>query len=354
MPPLNPEAEVYVKELRKLRYGFPLYDPDPAQSYDRVRIGDVGHVTDNGCFLRLFNVFYPEGDPINALGVPDGFVLFDEIYRRSHISQAIQPGVICSSHFRRIEGGASFNGGVIPAGLTIRLSCADQQGAALVIKRRAIREETRCGNAFRELILKNYHAWYTFAHDTLQADIRGAEDIFLVTGHILTNEWATATVVEKARNCEIRFNAGDELSPFGGASASLWGSWTSSVSLPLRFGPTSIPPQLTNVHNTALSAPASPTSSIASPISESIVDSVPNQCIFLRAFRVAARPFFLRKIKAAAEPKDENDRDLDEENHRLIAMDVGVDDDDESEDEHGSGKQRDAFEVARDYIFMVR
>lgn len=110
MPSKNPEVEVYVKELSKLRYGYPLYDPDPAESYDRVRIGDVGYVTDYGCFLRLFNVFYPEDHPINNLGVPEGFVPFDERYQRSHRSQAIQPGVICSSHIRKLDGGTSFSG----------------------------------------------------------------------------------------------------------------------------------------------------------------------------------------------------------------------------------------------------
>ena len=107
---MNPVGAVYVKELSKLRYGYPLYDPDPAESYDRVRIGDVGYVTDYGCFLRLFNVFYPEDHPISNLGVPEGFVPLDEKYRRSHRSQAIQPGVICSSHVRKLGGGLSLDG----------------------------------------------------------------------------------------------------------------------------------------------------------------------------------------------------------------------------------------------------
>lgn len=229
--------------------------------------------------------------------------------------------------------------GVIPAGLTISLSCAEQQGAALVINRRAIREDTRCGKAFRDLILKNYEVWHSFARDDLQADI-SVKDIFLVTGNILTHEWATATVVEKTRNCEIQFNAGDGLGPFGGASASMWGSWTSSVSLPLRFGPTSLPPahsdarpiapNLSDSYDVTDVRTAEPTESTISDHEETS-EPLPNQCIFVRAYRVLLRPFFLRKIKAAAEPKDEVSRGSDEESHYPIAVQVGLDPDGDSE-----------------------
>ncbi len=108
---MAPEAEAYVKELSKLKYGYPpsLYDPDPADSYDRVRIGDVGYVTDRGRFMRLFNVFFPKGDPINGLGVPNGFIPMDKRYQRSHSSQPIPAGAVCLSHIRKVGGGLSTN-----------------------------------------------------------------------------------------------------------------------------------------------------------------------------------------------------------------------------------------------------
>lgn len=228
--------------------------------------------------------------------------------------------------------------GAIPAGLTIRLSCTDHQGAALVIKRRAIREDTRCGKAFRDLFLKNHETWYAFVRDELQTDI-SMNDILFVTGHILTNEWATATVVEKTRDCEIRFNAGDGLGAFGGcgASASVWGSWTSSVSLPLRFGPTSLPPIQPNDRNAAqttsqplniTSVRTTDSSNLMTLNPDETQDAPPNQCIFVRAYRILSRPFFLRKITAAAEPKDEDEN---EEKHYPLAVRVGLDSDDDSE-----------------------
>ncbi|KLO18859.1 hypothetical protein SCHPADRAFT_103211 [Schizopora paradoxa] len=356
---MNPEVEVYVKELSKLRYGYPLYDPDPAESYDRVRIGDVGYVTDYGCFLRLFNVFYPEGHPINNLGVPDGFMPFDERYQRSHRSQAIQPGVICSSHVRRLDAGASFSGGVFPVGFTIRLSCADHQGAALVIKRRAVREDTRCRKAFRDLMLRRHQAWYAFARDELQTDTT-MDDILLVTGHIMTNEWATATVVEKTRNCEMRFNYGSGLGTLGDASASVWGSWTSSVSLPLRFGPTSLPPPRADSNSTSVhistTNTSSPTDQPLVPQTANVEDDIdppPNQCIFVRGYRLILRPpFFLRKIKAAAEPKDEDGRSRDQNKHSVLVVAASLDSREEIGKDNLTPKQCDIYEGARDYIFM--
>lgn len=212
----------------------------------------------------------------------------------------------------------------------------------MIIKRRAIREDTGCREAFRKLFLKNYGAWLSFAQEELQTDI-SLRDMLLVTGNILTNEWATATIVEKTRNCEITFNAGDEASPFGGASASMWGSWNSSVSLPLRFGPTSLPPIISNAHtitsisdssNTSDTPATGPTETMI-PDHEQTTGPPCNQCIFVRAYRMLLRPFSLRKIKAAAEPKDEGGGESDQESLYPVAVRVELDSNDNSEAENG-------------------
>ncbi len=104
-----PEVEVYVQEMSKLKYGYPLYDPDPARSY-AICIGDVGYVTHFGRFLRLFNVFCPEGDPINNRGVPNGFVPLNVELRQPFPSHPIPAGVICLSRVRKVGGGLSLNG----------------------------------------------------------------------------------------------------------------------------------------------------------------------------------------------------------------------------------------------------
>ncbi|KLO09886.1 hypothetical protein SCHPADRAFT_833389 [Schizopora paradoxa] len=329
----NPEVDVYVKELSKLKYGYPLYDPDPAGSYDRVRIGDVGYVTHYGCFLRLFNVFFPEGHPINNYGVPEGFRPLPQALQEPRRSLAMQPGVICSSHVRRLEGGTTFDGGMLPAGLTVRLSCTDQQGAALIIKRPAVREDILSELILKNLLKKNYESWVSFARDSLMRDI-GVSDLLLVSGHILTNEWATATVVEKTRNCEIQFSAGS--TPFGNASASVWGSWTSSVSLPLRFGPVPLPPAApeTDVHfgfaTGSFSNSSDSSGAHTSLPSRTVNEQIPNQCIFLLAYRILTRRLLPAQIKAAAEPRDESGNGFDTEKNYQIGIRAGINSDDDS------------------------
>jgi hypothetical protein len=64
-------AEVYIKELKRLKYGRPLYDPE-----DEINIGNVGFFErDSGNFRTLFNVFLDADHPFHARrGVPCGFV----------------------------------------------------------------------------------------------------------------------------------------------------------------------------------------------------------------------------------------------------------------------------------------
>ncbi|KLO19579.1 hypothetical protein SCHPADRAFT_935083 [Schizopora paradoxa] len=324
---MTPEAENYCREMCELGYGKPVYDPDPGASYDRVRIGDVGYFTQFGGFLRLFNVFFPEGDPINKDGVPNDFIPMDSTYMRSNFSQPIPAGVVCRSHVRELGGRFSFNGGVIPAGSNISLSCTDQNWVALIIKRPALREDAECDRAFRNLILKNHEAWLSFARSTRQIEIT-LKDIVLVTGHDLTNEWATASVFDwKRRDLEVGFSAGDTSSPLGGVSASAWASWRSSVSLPLRFGPIPRSPSVYDARGCDIDTPMLTDLSGFPQSGSSEVDgqreSLPNQCIFIRGFRVYTRSFFLRKIKAAAEPKDEEDKGAHEETQGPIAVRIG-------------------------------
>ncbi len=161
------------------------------------------------------------------------------------------------------------------------------------------------------LLLTNYEAWHEFAHRRLKIDI-SIEDLELVTGHDMTNEWATATSVDQSVG---EFNSGDNSSPLGGVlSAPAWGSWTSSASL--RFGP-------------------SPGDDTTPPLDPSDghpaeSDRLPsNQCIFIRGFRVSRQQgVFHGKIKAAAEPTDDG-QDPDEENssHDVVVVRLGIDSD---------------------------
>lgn len=62
-------AIVYADQLRFLRNGEPLWQPEPMD--EEVAIGDVGFVSD-GRFVRLFNAV--DGLPGVRGGIPEGFV----------------------------------------------------------------------------------------------------------------------------------------------------------------------------------------------------------------------------------------------------------------------------------------
>jgi hypothetical protein len=68
--PLLSASETYIKEMSKLKMGYPLYDPE-----DDMSPGDVGFIqSENGKFRRLFNIFLPADHHTHTrFGVPNGF-----------------------------------------------------------------------------------------------------------------------------------------------------------------------------------------------------------------------------------------------------------------------------------------
>ena len=72
--PVEPPFHVYREQLSPLFNGLALWQPDPAGVYDHVSIGDVGYISDNGAFIRMFNVTLPWDHPSNrTLGKPDQY-----------------------------------------------------------------------------------------------------------------------------------------------------------------------------------------------------------------------------------------------------------------------------------------
>jgi hypothetical protein len=61
-------SNIYRTQLSSLNNGLALWDPNPVENlYDRVSIGDVGYLLENGAFMRLFNVTLSRDDPSNKL-----------------------------------------------------------------------------------------------------------------------------------------------------------------------------------------------------------------------------------------------------------------------------------------------
>ena len=88
--------EIYCQQLLCLGHGLALYEPDPAGEYDKVRVGDVGHM-DKGGFHRLFNVFYTEEHDANRLGVPEGFEPVSSTFNETYMHCPLPAGAMCLS-----------------------------------------------------------------------------------------------------------------------------------------------------------------------------------------------------------------------------------------------------------------
>ncbi|EJD01902.1 uncharacterized protein FOMMEDRAFT_29043 [Fomitiporia mediterranea MF3/22] len=287
------EKDIYHTELYKLGHGLPIYEPDPAGKYDKVRVGDFGYVDRFGCFHRVFNVFLPKEDPINLQhGTPNDFVPL--------------PSRSSSTYHRSpLPAGPMHSTSCIPANASIKFSTSNQQGAALVIRHPAYREDVLQETALEACLLKNYNSWLVFIRDDLERRIT-LRDIVLVTGCDLTADWATAVFVEKSTQCEVEFKACDPASLTTG-SVGFWGTWQSSVNVPHRCGPCPVqPPSTPSTRHTIEPVQQLNTDPL-------LVEPNYNQCIFLRGFRVQDRRVLSPKIiKAAAEPKDlDMDRDSD-------------------------------------------
>jgi hypothetical protein len=97
---------IYADQLRVLRRGHALYNPEPALGETPVEIGDVGY-TKEGAFCRLFNVCQPATHSINSrFGVPQNFHPLDLGESQTHPTQ-LEPGPLHSRtiSYARLDAG---------------------------------------------------------------------------------------------------------------------------------------------------------------------------------------------------------------------------------------------------------
>ena len=103
-------AVVYAEQLVGRGYGLPLWHPEPTQNFGEVEIGDVGYISE-GTFIRLFNALRPAGDPANAGGVPEGFVMLKPNTSLLFSGeQHVSPGPICTTTTTYRKIGAEVEG----------------------------------------------------------------------------------------------------------------------------------------------------------------------------------------------------------------------------------------------------
>jgi len=76
---LPPVSKVYQDQMTTLSHGLALWNPSPPKEiYDKVSIGDVGYIHDEGSFIRMFNVMLPWSHESNrTLGEPEPYESLD-------------------------------------------------------------------------------------------------------------------------------------------------------------------------------------------------------------------------------------------------------------------------------------
>ena len=105
MPRQPPPHEVYALKLQCLSYGHALFEPDPSGSYDFVRIGDVGYISEHGKFIKLFNAFSDRDSPHNqGCILPSAFQPIAGSHRNIERLAPLTPGLYRSESVRIIGG----------------------------------------------------------------------------------------------------------------------------------------------------------------------------------------------------------------------------------------------------------
>ena len=64
--PVEQPSNIYREQLTSLYHGLALWKPNPVEDiYNQVSIGDVGYISSEGIFIRMFNVTLPWNDRSN-------------------------------------------------------------------------------------------------------------------------------------------------------------------------------------------------------------------------------------------------------------------------------------------------
>ncbi|KAI9450046.1 hypothetical protein BJY52DRAFT_207256 [Lactarius psammicola] len=284
MPLPQPHYSVYREQLTSLYHGHALWEPDPANLYEKVSVGDVGYVRE-GYFFRMFNVRLPWNHPSNrVLGEPDPYEPVDlgpfvnirvsrlgrgDYYSRYVSTQDVNAGVQAQAPMIPADGNA-----------IISYRCRKRLGAFLSLPYDGYREDVIRTKAFEDYIRDHCEGWFAFAQRN-SLDVQRMEDIILVSGCTLVTAWAAAAFVDSNLDSEISLGC----QTLGGSANFQW-------------------------HITRQTS-----QNVAHNNSQERANPPQTQCVFIRGFR--AKRIFLglyTGLRAAAEPRpDSPDRRRDGE-----------------------------------------
>ncbi|KAF8730468.1 hypothetical protein AX14_005556, partial [Amanita brunnescens Koide BX004] len=244
---------IYSFDMLTHRAGYPLYVPAPlgglptAYRKKGIRVGDVGVITTEGAFDFLFNAC--QSDPgINPPTLPDGFELLKP---RIRTSDKFGPGIsLPSDDVREISDGK------------ISFQCLAAEGAVLVLQKGATIYQAMNKADFQSHAARHAISWYKYMLNE-GLDVSNGS-LYFVTECIKSVHWGIAVFyADPIPDDYLRFIAKE-------------GSclWEQRGKVESKIGPNSkdiIPSD----------------------------DEEPNQCVFLRGYKVMLRSDIWDKLKGA-------------------------------------------------------
>ncbi|GJE94287.1 WD40 repeat domain-containing protein [Phanerochaete sordida] len=276
--PSDSEAahKIYPSCLSRVGFGYALWHPEP-HSTGEPQIGDVGYVRE-GAFVRLFNVNISASQHQVTSWTPKFEITSPlplKVFQTDKRHAPIGPGRFPSRGVEEVEIHGELTGGV-PSGGSATLSasygCKEIHGALLVLKSHAFAESLYDNRELETYIVREHGNWHAYARDYVGHRVE-PKDIVLVSGWVKAPaDWATAAFSNS--NVMRQLSIGEQFAQFVGLSLSR-----------LRTRAYSGPPMErrgARYPNTA--GPGEP----------------PNQCIFVKRYKIKKRAGIVRVILAGS------------------------------------------------------
>lgn len=166
-------------------------------------------------------------------------------------------------------------------------------------------ENVMCARQLKDYVRRHAQSWYSYLDTMGLRDEINNQDLLLVTGRSGTSEWAVAAFTQRKSECGIEFRTPTGLGSVG-AGVLLSGSWANANSVEHRAGPVSVNPS--NSPMASQLDASSPHLPFPLPTTH---ERGSDQTVFVRGLYVRLRGFAPIKMKAAAEPtNDDYDRQI--------------------------------------------
>jgi hypothetical protein len=208
---------IYRESLTSLYHGHALWEPDPAQRYQQVSVGDVGYVK-AGYFCRMFNVLLEWNDPSNRECEPEPYPRLDLGPFINIRKTSFSKGDYYSRYVTAIQG-TTYSVAATSDKFVTSLSQSaaidafflsspgttyqcKRQGALLTLPHDGLREDVIRTVVFEDYIRDHVDSWFSFAQRR-GLGVERIEDLILVTGCTLVTSWGAAAFLDSALGAEV-------------------------------------------------------------------------------------------------------------------------------------------------------